>query len=179
VPVASARERNVAHAAPRVPIAGSGPQPRMKNGSITTFNPAEMTTSHMAVFVSPAPCREARKAKKRKVSGRAKKITSMYARDSVNTAPSAPISVSSSRRRTNPSVARVSETASVSRIVWATTRSACRSSSAPTYCETSAIVAAVTPIAVETKSHVSGNISETAATASELTRPTQNISARL
>jgi hypothetical protein len=37
----------------------------------------------------------------------------------------------------------------------------------------------VIPIAVETNIHDSGNISETAATASELTRPTQNISARL
>jgi len=67
----------------------------------------------------------------------------------------------------------------VSRIVWATTRSAVRSSPAPTYWETSAMVAAVIPIAVETNSHERGNISETAATASLLTRPTQNMSARL
>jgi len=49
----------------------------------------------------------------------------------------------------------------------------------PTCWETSAIVAAERPIAVETNSHDSGNIRETAATASGLTRPTQNMSARL
>jgi len=41
------------------------------------------------------------------------------------------------------------------------------------------MVAAVMPIAVETNIQDSGNIRETAATASGLTRPTQNISARL
>jgi len=50
---------------------------------------------------------------------------------------------------------------------------------APICWETSAIVAAVIPMAVETNIQDNGNISETAATASSLTRPTQNISARL
>ena len=146
---------------------------------MTTLTPAETKTSHIAVFVSPAPCSEARKAKKRKVSGSARKMTSMYASASTNTRPRAPISVNSGRRKKNPIAASAVETASVSRMVWATTRSAIRSFPEPTYCETSAMVAAVIPIAVETNIHERGNISETAATASLLTRPTQNMSARL
>ncbi len=48
------------------------------------------------------------------------------------------------------------ETASASNTVCATTLSAIRSSSAPTYWETSAIVAAVSPMAVETNIHEAG-----------------------
>jgi len=103
----------------------------------------------------------------------------MYASASTNTCPRAPMSERSGRRAASPTAARTAETASVSSTVCATTWSARRSSPAPTYWETSAMVAAVMPIAVETNIHDRGNISETAATASGLTRPTQNISARL
>jgi len=78
-----------------------------------------------------------------------------------------------------PDPCKTVATAVVNSAVWPTTRSASRLFPAPMYCETSAIVAAVIPIAVDTNIHDNGNISETAATASPLTRPTQNISARL
>ncbi len=67
----------------------------------------------------------------------------------------------------------------MSTTVWPTACSAARSSPAPTCWETSATAAAVMPIATETNSHAVGNISETAATDSASTRPTQNMSARL
>jgi len=49
----------------------------MKIGSITTFKPAESSMSHIAVLVSPAPCKAARNAKNRKVNGRVRKMISM------------------------------------------------------------------------------------------------------
>ena len=89
--VAKRRAISVAIAAPRVPSAGTGPHPRMKTGSMTMLIPAGTPTSHIAVVVSPAPCNEARNAKKRNVSGRVRRITSMYASASTNTASRAPI----------------------------------------------------------------------------------------
>jgi hypothetical protein len=151
----------------------------MNTGSITMFSPALAATSHIAVRVSPAARNDDRKTKKRNVNGIERKMTSMYATAAVKTPPSAPTSATSGRRIANPADASTRATATASRADWATAFSARRSLPAPTCWETTALVAAVSPTPTETNSQAVGNMSETAATASALTRPTQNMSARL
>ena len=52
---AMAWESTVAMAAPRTPIAGSGPEPNMKIGSSTRLSTFATPMIHMGVQASPAP----------------------------------------------------------------------------------------------------------------------------
>ena len=74
---ANARAISVAHAAPATPMAGAGPQPKMRIGSRTTLSTLEKIVRYMGRKVSPAPRRDERKAKKRNVKGTLQMMTVM------------------------------------------------------------------------------------------------------
>ncbi len=53
VVLANSQDTTVAHAAPEIPIAGTGPKPKMKIGSSTTFTRPAIIMSRLGQVVSP------------------------------------------------------------------------------------------------------------------------------
>ena len=174
--VASACVPSVAIAAPETLIAGTGPQPKINSGSSTRFKSTVTSTIIIGTPTIPNPRINEAYTKKPNTKMKPRNVIWRNLTASGSTAGVAPMNRMIGSLKTYPTDESNSETNSTINSVCAATWFIARSSPRPLYWAISTVPAIGNPPPMAIIRNVSGKQSETAATASALSRPTQNVS---